>query len=322
MVWSFFNYRLLKDGLGGNSKTFLIATVSPFSENLEETISTLRFASLAKKVETKAVVNEDENSKIIRGIIKLIKELRDQVSQLQAALKSSDTEEIERLKYSLENSQKMMETINLSWEQKLQKIIADIPLPKLIIEKQTYVLSTSWLTIVRSDDGALMKVDQQQENTREIFSVQLSANLSVILKLFMPALVNGVMVEESLLISKDSIIEMDGSIAKIEGFLDNQRCEELENHTSTKQEPPKEDLIAKLEMENQKLQQKLLSIQSCFADSIKITIPRIQLINHVEKPFYLYEIIVECGNLQYSVHRRFKEFHEMHQIVNAILIFR
>ena len=322
MVWSFFNYRLLKDGLGGNSKTFLIATVSPFSENLEETISTLRFASLAKKVETKAVVNEDENSKIIRGIIKLIKELRDQVSQLQAALKSSDTEEIERLKYSLENSQKMMETINLSWEQKLQKIIADIPLPKLIIEKQTYVLSTSWLTIVRSDDGALMKVDQQQENTREIFSAQLSANLSVILKLFMPALVNGVMIEESLLISKDSIIEMDGSIAKIEGFLDNQRCEELENHTSTKQEPPKEDLIAKLEMENKKLQQKLLSIQSCFADSIKITIPRIQLINHVEKPFYLYEIIVECGNLQYSVHRRFKEFHEMHQIVKVILIFR
>lgn len=50
--------RLLKDNLGGNSKTVMIATISPSSDNYEETLSTLRYADRAKKIVNHAVVNE------------------------------------------------------------------------------------------------------------------------------------------------------------------------------------------------------------------------------------------------------------------------
>ena len=55
---------LLKDSLGGNSKTVMVATVSPASDNYEETLSTLRYADRAKKIVNHAVVNEDPNSKV------------------------------------------------------------------------------------------------------------------------------------------------------------------------------------------------------------------------------------------------------------------
>ena len=59
--------RLLKDNLGGNSKTAMIATISPSALNYEETLSTLRYANSAKNIVNKAVVNEDANARIIRG---------------------------------------------------------------------------------------------------------------------------------------------------------------------------------------------------------------------------------------------------------------
>ena len=55
---------LLKDSLGGNSKTVMVATVSPASDNYEETLSTLRYADRAKKIVNHAVINEDPNSKV------------------------------------------------------------------------------------------------------------------------------------------------------------------------------------------------------------------------------------------------------------------
>ncbi|CAG9327587.1 unnamed protein product [Blepharisma stoltei] len=49
--------RLLQDSLEGNSKTVLIATISPSAENFEETISTLTFADRAKEVMIKSKKN-------------------------------------------------------------------------------------------------------------------------------------------------------------------------------------------------------------------------------------------------------------------------
>ena len=59
--------RLLKDSLGGNSKTSMIATVSPANIHFGETLSTLRYAQRARTIVNKAVINEDPNAKIIKG---------------------------------------------------------------------------------------------------------------------------------------------------------------------------------------------------------------------------------------------------------------
>ena len=49
---------LLKDNLGGNSKTVMIATLSPSHNDYDETLSTLRYADRAKQIINHAIINE------------------------------------------------------------------------------------------------------------------------------------------------------------------------------------------------------------------------------------------------------------------------
>ncbi|XP_071283383.1 stAR-related lipid transfer protein 9 [Agelaius tricolor] len=72
---------LLKDSLGGNSKTIMIATISPASSSYNETMSTLRYAANAKNIINKPRVNEDAN-------VKLIRELREEIDRLKTMLMS------------------------------------------------------------------------------------------------------------------------------------------------------------------------------------------------------------------------------------------
>eukprot|EP00759_Apiculatamorpha_spiralis_P024666 PhF_6_TR27945/c0_g1_i1/m.41204/K17914/KIF13; kinesin family member 13 len=71
---------LLMDNLGGNSRTSMMANISPADINFDETLSTLRFAATAKKIKNQAIVNEDPN-------VRLIRELREELSQLQEKLR-------------------------------------------------------------------------------------------------------------------------------------------------------------------------------------------------------------------------------------------
>ena len=64
-IWSInFMLPFYQDNLGGNSKTVMVATVSPSADNYEETLSTLRYADRAKRIVNHAVVNEDPNAKV------------------------------------------------------------------------------------------------------------------------------------------------------------------------------------------------------------------------------------------------------------------
>jgi len=74
--------RLLQDSLGGNSHTLMIACVSPADSNLEETVSTLRYADRARKIKNKPIVNKDPRAAELGR-------LRSQVQQLQLQLISA-----------------------------------------------------------------------------------------------------------------------------------------------------------------------------------------------------------------------------------------
>ena len=58
--------RLLQDSLGGNTKTVMIAAVSPADYNYEETLSTLRYASRAKSIKNKPKINEDPKDALLK----------------------------------------------------------------------------------------------------------------------------------------------------------------------------------------------------------------------------------------------------------------
>lgn len=134
---------LLKDSLGGNSMTAMIAAISPADINFDETLSTLRYADSAKRIKNHAVVNEDPNARMIR-------ELKEELQQLRAKLSGgAGTIEEERYDASvplekqivsitasdgtvrkvskaeiaeqLQSSEKLFTEINQSWEEKLEK---------------------------------------------------------------------------------------------------------------------------------------------------------------------------------------------------------
>nr|XP_046911042.1 LOW QUALITY PROTEIN: kinesin-like protein KIF3A [Dermatophagoides farinae] len=73
--------RILSDSLGGNSKTLLIACVGPAKVNLEETISTLRFASTTKNIKNKPIINEDSKDALLKRFEEQVKELRAQLEE-------------------------------------------------------------------------------------------------------------------------------------------------------------------------------------------------------------------------------------------------
>ncbi|KAJ7638375.1 kinesin-like protein [Roridomyces roridus] len=132
---------LLKDSLGGNSKTAMIAAIAP--ADYEETLSTLRYADQAKKIKNKAVVNEDPNAKLVR-------ELKEELEMLRARFTGSSAESSEdvydpkvppekqkvtyktregviktvtkaELQDQLESSEKLMQSLNETWEQKMER---------------------------------------------------------------------------------------------------------------------------------------------------------------------------------------------------------
>lgn len=127
---------LLKENLGGNSKTAMIAAVSPADINYDETLSTLRYADRAKQIVCKAVVNEDANAKMIRELKEEIAKLKgllvaegihiDDMNNVVAQgspkqrrrLMSGATEDkIEQL----QENEKLIAELNETWEEKLRK---------------------------------------------------------------------------------------------------------------------------------------------------------------------------------------------------------
>uniref|UniRef100_A0A674EYF0 Kinesin family member 13B n=1 Tax=Salmo trutta TaxID=8032 RepID=A0A674EYF0_SALTR len=105
---------LLKDSLGGNSRTAMVATVSPAADNYDETLSTLRYADRAKSIVNHAVVNEDPNARIIRELREEVEKLRDQLTQAES-MKAPE------LKERLEESEKLIQEMTVTWEEKLRK---------------------------------------------------------------------------------------------------------------------------------------------------------------------------------------------------------
>ncbi|MEQ2165863.1 Kinesin-like protein kif17, partial [Goodea atripinnis] len=72
--------RLLQDSLGGNTRTLMIACLSPADNNYEESLSTLRYANRAKSIQNRPRINEDPKDALLREYQEEIKKLRALIS--------------------------------------------------------------------------------------------------------------------------------------------------------------------------------------------------------------------------------------------------
>ncbi|XP_070069523.1 kinesin-like protein unc-104 isoform X5 [Drosophila takahashii] len=130
---------LLRENLGGNSKTAMIAAISPADINYDETLSTLRYADRAKQIVCKAVVNEDANAKLIRELKEEIQKLRDllkaegiEVQEEDELTKSTVIKSPSKTRNrngsttemavdQLQASEKLIAELNETWEEKLKR---------------------------------------------------------------------------------------------------------------------------------------------------------------------------------------------------------
>ena len=111
---------ILKESLGGNSKTYMVATVSPSAINYNESLSTLRYAFNAKQIVNNVKVNEDPNDKLIRVLTAEVETLKKQL-----LLKGSDghtsNDELKKLKEELLQREDLLKEKDKTWEQKLNE---------------------------------------------------------------------------------------------------------------------------------------------------------------------------------------------------------
>ncbi|XP_075452182.1 kinesin-like protein KIF16B isoform X3 [Ascaphus truei] len=131
---------LLKDSLGGNSKTIMIATISPADINYGETLSTLRYANRAKNIINKPTINEDCN-------VKLIRELRAEIVRLKALLAQGnqiallDSPTALSMEEKLQQNEARVEALTKEWTNKWNET-------QNILKEQTLALRKEGIGVV------------------------------------------------------------------------------------------------------------------------------------------------------------------------------
>lgn len=124
--------KLLMNTLGGNSKTIMIAAISPAENNYAETLSTLRYADRAKQIKCNAIINEDPKDKIILGLQEEIQKLRNMMGGKTQIGNDVDVEEYEKqkremaenLRRQIEANEQSIEEMKKSYEAKLSEALA------------------------------------------------------------------------------------------------------------------------------------------------------------------------------------------------------
>ncbi|KOC70525.1 Kinesin-like protein KIF14 [Habropoda laboriosa] len=131
---------LLKESLGGNSRTAMLGTVSPANIHLEETLATLRYACQARAIVNRIRINEDPHEKLIRELKAEVLRLRcvregyekklgisprclldsiGPVNESNVKIKQKQ-EEIDKLKDQLKKTEEQLATTQMTWQTKLR----------------------------------------------------------------------------------------------------------------------------------------------------------------------------------------------------------
>ncbi|XP_053158462.1 kinesin-like protein KIF28 isoform X1 [Hemicordylus capensis] len=112
--------KLLQSALGGNSRTVMIAAISPADMCYEETLSTLRYAERTKKIKNKAVINTSPTAKLIK---ELKAENCNLLSRLAGLGNSGKTvaDETKELRYLLAENELRIQAIQATWEYRLEE---------------------------------------------------------------------------------------------------------------------------------------------------------------------------------------------------------
>lgn len=184
--------RILQNALGGNSKTLMICAISPSSNNYEESLSTLRYADQAKKIQNHAVVNESETDKKIRELKNENDELKKIIAQLKTGnlsaashLMDLDSEEgeimknlkgeefekkIKELEEMLKGKSNLMNEMEKSFEMKLKES------KDRVIQKETFNYKVPHVININEDPLLSGKIYHNLEQTKILYIGRKNSN--------------------------------------------------------------------------------------------------------------------------------------------------
>ncbi|CBZ25439.1 putative OSM3-like kinesin [Leishmania mexicana MHOM/GT/2001/U1103] len=127
---------LLKDSLGGNSKTVMFANINPSERNMSETVSTLRFADRAKQIKNKPVVNMDSKDQKIAELTEIVKELREKLAKYETQGTAGLEEEVVQLQEKIGQLEVQLDNATKSREADL--VDYEMSKATLAAERQTF----------------------------------------------------------------------------------------------------------------------------------------------------------------------------------------
>ncbi|OAF67122.1 hypothetical protein A3Q56_05148 [Intoshia linei] len=135
--------RLLQDSLGGNSKTVMIANIGPASWNVEETLTTLRYANRAKNIKNKPKINENPKDALLR-------EFKDEIDRLKSQLVKNDKPSKLRRKKEENSDEDELDDYMIEQREKLQKDRENIENDTSLIKEEKQKLINE--QIVKEDE--------------------------------------------------------------------------------------------------------------------------------------------------------------------------
>ncbi|XP_019486523.1 PREDICTED: kinesin-like protein KIF15 [Hipposideros armiger] len=159
---------LLRDSLGGNAKTAIVANVHPGPRCFGETLSTLNFAQRAKLIKNKAVVNEDTQGNVSQ-LQAEVKRLREQLAQLssgQIPPESFLTREKDETNY-VKYFQEAMLFFKKSEQEKKSLIEKVTQLEDLTLKKEKFIQSNKMIVKFREDQ--IMRLEKLHKESRGSF---------------------------------------------------------------------------------------------------------------------------------------------------------
>ncbi|XP_011532266.1 kinesin-like protein KIF15 isoform X3 [Homo sapiens] len=156
---------LLRDSLGGNAKTAIIANVHPGSRCFGETLSTLNFAQRAKLIKNKAVVNEDTQGNVsqLQAEVKRLKEQLAELASGQTPPESFLTRDKKKTNY-MEYFQEAMLFFKKSEQEKKSLIEKVTQLEDLTLKKEKFIQSNKMIVKFREDQ--IIRLEKLHKESR------------------------------------------------------------------------------------------------------------------------------------------------------------
>eukprot|EP00759_Apiculatamorpha_spiralis_P042912 PhF_6_TR40668/c0_g1_i1/m.61090/K17915/KIF14; kinesin family member 14 len=263
---------VLSESLGGNSKTVMIAAVSPHYNNEEETHSTLRYALRAKSIVNKVRVNESKSARMLR-------EMKEQMAKLQAMIADGDVganaeirqqmmaeinakqEEMKELQEKEKETQRAAEQLLHSLEEEKEK-------ERMLVEetkrKQTLIQETRVMAMEQKKTQFMSAFQNAFKMTRQ---TKLMERDSTELKRAASDLRRKVQAQETL---------VQQSVEEIEVYEAQKAKFESEHQNITNELIKKQNDVAGLSRRIDELEAKISSLNKDMSDAVQTSSSRVQ----------------------------------------------